>query len=247
MRFLRIGSSCVPSSVPARPVEGLLFSAAEAAGGFPASPPDDAPGAGSSKLAKMASQSCGSEAAAGLPPAPAAAVAEPFWFTTVGLPPGRAPVALPPPTEEPRLAKSKLLSTPNGAVVPVRFDSDLVACEAGGDESKTGLKSSSPERLMVAKSSSAEPSLASSRPSKSSSVSSKAPFAGGGGGWAAAWGPDWDGAGGVEPKMSSTLAGDVEGGEAGFSLDQRVSCPFARPSYASTEAGSQTRGRRSWK
>ena len=82
----------------------------------------------------------------------------------------------------------------------------------GGLESKTGLKSSSPEREMVAKSSSAaEPSLASSRPSKSSSRSSNAPPAGldvvaaavlvGAGCEAVAAAVE----GKEEPKMSSTL------------------------------------------
>lgn len=62
----------------------------------------------------------------------------------------------------------------------------LAAWLRGGDESKTGLKSSSAEREMLAKSSSAvDPSFASSSPSKSSSRSSNACLAGSGGGAAA--------------------------------------------------------------
>jgi hypothetical protein len=106
--------------------------AAVAAAGLPSVlVPSVAPG--SSRLAKIASQSCESVALA--------PDAEPPLLTLLavvaGLPPGTT-TALP-PVEEPRLAKSKLLSAPNGAVVPVRFDSDLVAWDAGGDESKTGL------------------------------------------------------------------------------------------------------------
>lgn len=63
--------------------------------------------------------------------------------------------------------------------LPKAVDS-VLAWLPGGLLSKTGLKSSSPEREMLAKSSSAEPSLASSRPSKSLSRSSKPPLAWGG-------------------------------------------------------------------
>jgi hypothetical protein len=68
------------------------------------------------------------------------------------------------PESEP---KSKLLSVPNTGCAE-----SLLGWLGGGLLSKTGLKSSRPEREMLAKSSSAEPSFASSRPSKSSSRSS---------------------------------------------------------------------------
>lgn len=151
--------------------------------------------------------------------------------------PGGAPTAvvLPDATEAVESdPKSKLLSTPKG---PVVTDS-LLAWLGGGLLSKTALKSSRPDREMLAKSSSADPSLASSRPSKSSSKSSKAPFvtAAAEGTGAVCWvgarrlvtgaaGPS------TEPKISSTLDPEIlwilvgaEGeGEAGFSLRQNIS------------------------
>lgn len=70
--------------------------------------------------------------------------------------------------------------------------------------SNTELKSSRPDLEMLAKSSSAEPSFASSSPSKSSSRSSSKGVlsAAGAGGWivGAAVGVEW-----AEPKMSSAL------------------------------------------
>lgn len=158
VRFFSMGSSCSPSVAMRARLgfsAGLLASAVAAA----------AAGAGWSRVAKMASQSCPSDAGAALP---TDASAEPFWLASVVLPP--RPTTLP-PADESRLAKSKLFLMSNGADVLVRLDSDLVTWD-GGDESNTGLKSSRPERLMVAKSSSPDPSLASSSPSKSSSRSS---------------------------------------------------------------------------
>lgn len=104
-----------------------------------------------SRPAKMASQSCESAPVCWLPLAGAG-----------------------PPVIELDETKSKLLSLPKAV-------ESVLVWLAGGLLSNTGLKSSRPEREMLAKSSSAEPSLASSRPSKSSS-SSKAPFGGGAGG-----------------------------------------------------------------
>jgi len=221
-RLFSMGASCSPSSVRALPSVGFSPGLAVSA--------DEAPGVASSRSEKSASQSFPS-APPLLPPEP---VADPFWCVVAGAAPGLPPtpaVLPPPPVDEPRLAKSKLLSMPNGADVPVRFDSDLVACEAGGDESKTGLKSSRPDRLMVAKSSSADPSLASSSPSKSSSRSSNGALLA-----AAAWPPPLlPGGAGCEvlpePKISSSLgpdmlltivAGAVGVGVAAFSLFSKL-------------------------
>lgn len=137
----------------------------------------------------MASQSCESAATA-LAPAgcDAAALATPDVAGAVVLP------AVEPVDKDP---KSKLLSVPKWALLA---ESLLAAWLGGGLLSKTGLKSSRPEREMLAKSSSAEPSFASSRPSKSSSRSSNALVA-------AERGAACDGAAGwwaaLVPKMSS--------------------------------------------
>ena len=210
VRFLRIGSSCSPSSVRALP--GTFGLADDAAPALPpaslalpsplASVTDDAVGV-SSKPAKMASQS---------------------WPSALELGPGPAVLLAADVVESE--AKSKLLSVPKGALFAAE---SLLGWLGGGLLSNTGLKSSRPDREMLAKSSSAEPSLASSRPSKSSSSSSNA-FLGAAGAAAAAAAvlgrllAAGEGLGMAVPKIASALELlRWVGGAACFSLQSIVS------------------------